>query len=123
MPSNICTRCAVWLSPTSIWKKASNTPVRLSRQNRFQTLFQRPYSAGSARLENLVDLRRPLVCLAKLIDWGRFEAECGPLYTETSGRPGLPMRLMVGLHLLKHMDDRSWHQKDPAARHQEQLRR
>ncbi len=57
-----------------------------------------------ARLENLVDLRHPLVRLAKLIDWSRFEAEFGPLYTEASGRPGLPMRLMVGLHLLKHMD-------------------
>jgi IS5 family transposase len=57
-----------------------------------------------ARLENLVDLRHPLVRLAGLIDWGRFEAEFGPLYTDATGRPGLPMRLMVGLHLLKHMD-------------------
>src|SRR5919107_513167 len=56
-----------------------------------------------ARLENVVDLRRPLVRLARLIDWGRFEAEFGPLYTD-GGRPGLPTRLMVGLHLLKHMD-------------------
>jgi IS5 family transposase len=57
-----------------------------------------------ARLENLVDPRHALVRLAKLIDWSRFEAEFGPLYTEASGRPGLPTRLMVGLHLLKHMD-------------------
>lgn len=57
-----------------------------------------------ARLENLVDPRHPLVRLAKLIDWGRFVAAFGPLYTEASGRPGLPTRLMVGLHLLKHMD-------------------
>ena len=57
-----------------------------------------------ARLENLVDLRHPLVRLAGLIDWGRFEAGFGPLYTDATGRPGLPMRLMVGLHLLKHMD-------------------
>ena len=57
-----------------------------------------------ARLANLVDRRHPLVRLAGLIDWGRFEAEFGPLYTDATGRPGLPMRLMVGLHLLKHMD-------------------
>src|SRR5918912_1838676 len=57
-----------------------------------------------ARLENLVDPRHALVRLAKLIGWSRFEAEFGPLYTEASGRPGLPTRLMVGLHLLKHMD-------------------
>ena len=56
-----------------------------------------------ARLENLVDLRHSLVRLAALIDWGRFEVEFGALYTDR-GRPGLPTRLMVGLHLLKHMD-------------------
>jgi hypothetical protein len=47
--SNIWTRCAVRLSPASAWKKASNTPVRLSRQKRFPMLFQLPNSAGSAR--------------------------------------------------------------------------
>jgi transposase, IS5 family len=57
-----------------------------------------------ARLENLVDRQHPLVRLAGLIDWGRFETEFGPLYTDAIGRPGLPTRLMVGLHLLKHMD-------------------
>ncbi|HET7837503.1 MAG TPA: IS5 family transposase [Variovorax sp.] len=56
-----------------------------------------------ARLQNLVDPRHALVRLAVLIDWGRFEAEFGALYTD-GGRPGLPTRLMVGLHLLKHMD-------------------
>ncbi len=57
-----------------------------------------------ARLETLVDRRHALVRLAGLIDWGRFETEFGPLYTDGIGRPGLPTRLMVGLHLLKHMD-------------------
>jgi hypothetical protein len=47
--SNICARCAVLLPSARSWKKASNTPERLSRQNRFQTLFQLPYSAGNAR--------------------------------------------------------------------------
>src|SRR3954451_7865204 len=56
-----------------------------------------------ARLQNVVDSRHALVRLAALIDWGRFETEFGALYTE-GGRPGLPTRLMVGLHLLKHMD-------------------
>jgi IS5 family transposase len=57
-----------------------------------------------ARLVSLVDPRHPLVRLAGLIEWGRFEAAFGPLYTDATGRPGLPTRLMVGLHLLKHMD-------------------
>ncbi|HEY8613615.1 MAG TPA: transposase [Roseomonas sp.] len=56
-----------------------------------------------ARLENLVDTRHALVRLAGLIGWGRFEAAFGLLYTD-GGRPGLPTRLMVGLHLIKHMD-------------------
>lgn len=42
-------KCAVWLHSASIWKNASNTPERLSRQNRFHTLFHLPYSLGSAR--------------------------------------------------------------------------
>jgi transposase, IS5 family len=57
-----------------------------------------------ARMENLVDPRHPLVRLAGLIDWQRFEDSFGPLYKDGIGRPGLPTRLMVGLHLLKHMD-------------------
>jgi transposase, IS5 family len=57
-----------------------------------------------ARLDNLVDRRHPLVRLAGLIDWHCFEESFGALYTEGVGRPGLPTRLMVGLHLLKHMD-------------------
>jgi hypothetical protein len=42
-------RCAVSLHSASIWKNASNTPVRLRRQNRFHTLFQLPYTLGNAR--------------------------------------------------------------------------
>ena len=55
-------------------------------------------------LVNLVDRRHPLVRLADLIDWDRFATAFGPLYREGVGRPGLPTRLMVGLHLIKHMD-------------------
>jgi transposase, IS5 family len=54
------------------------------------------------RLDAIIDARHPLVQLAGLIDWARFDEAFGSLYAET-GRPGLPTRLMVGLHLLKHM--------------------
>jgi hypothetical protein len=47
--SNIWRRCALSLRSASNWKNASNTPRRLSRQNRFHTLFQFPNSFGSAR--------------------------------------------------------------------------
>ena len=43
-----------------------------------------------ARLDNIVDRQHPLVRLAGLIDWGRFEAAFGPLYRDGIGRPGLP---------------------------------
>ena len=35
--SKNCTKCAVALCSARAWKNASKTPVRLSRQNRFQT--------------------------------------------------------------------------------------
>jgi hypothetical protein len=47
--SNICTRCALLLVAASASKNASKVPVRLSRQKRFQTLFQLPNAAGSVR--------------------------------------------------------------------------
>jgi IS5 family transposase len=54
------------------------------------------------QLSNLLDQRHELLRLATLIDWSRFEREYGALYAE-QGRPGLSTRLMVGLHLLKHV--------------------
>ena len=39
--SNICTKCAVSLIAARASKNASKVPDRLSRQNRFHTLFWR----------------------------------------------------------------------------------
>ena len=57
-----------------------------------------------SRLEAIIDLRHRLVRLAKAIDWSVFDGAIDPLYHETVGCPGLATRLMVGLHLIKHMD-------------------
>ena len=57
------------------------------------------------RLSTLLDQRHPLYVLAEAIDWEFFEREFGALYVEQRGRPGLPMRLLVGLHYLKHLYD------------------
>ena len=57
-----------------------------------------------SQLENIIDQRHSLVRLARLIDWQVFEKRFGKLYAEAAGRPALPSRLMVALHLLKHMD-------------------
>jgi len=54
-----------------------------------------------ARLENIIDLRHALVRLAHETDWGFFEQAIEPLYAE-DGRPGVPVRFIVGLHILKH---------------------
>ena len=55
-----------------------------------------------SRLDAIINARHPLVQLAGLIDWARFDEAFGSLYAET-GRPGLPTRHIVGLHFLKHM--------------------
>ncbi len=39
------------------------------------------------------------------IDWEMFERELSPLYCQDNGRPAEPVRLMVGLLILKHIRD------------------
>ena len=66
-----------------------------------------PDDASKVRLALIVSHDHPLYRLAEAIDWERFESELGPLYAEATGRPGLPTRLMVGLHYLKYLFDES----------------
>lgn len=66
-----------------------------------------PHDSSRVLLALLVSPEHPLSRLAEAIDWTRFEAELGPLYAEATGRPGLPTRLMVGLHYLKYLFDES----------------
>jgi IS5 family transposase len=56
-----------------------------------------------SKLKNIINLRHELVRLSELIDWARLETHFAPYYSEV-GRPGLPIRLVVGLHLLKHIE-------------------
>lgn len=53
-------------------------------------------------LSNLIDLRHPLVQLSQKIDWQSCETRFVGLYAAGVGRPAHPIRLMVGLQLLKH---------------------
>lgn len=53
------------------------------------------------KLENMLNHGHELYQLARLIDWEVFEQEFGKLYSE-DGRPGSPIRLMVGLTYLGH---------------------
>ena len=55
MLSNIWTRYAVGLCSANIWKKASNTPELIRRQNFFHTLFQLPNSVGNPTPSDIPD--------------------------------------------------------------------
>ena len=55
-----------------------------------------------AQLSQILNRNHPLYVLGNQMDWSIFEQEFGPLYVEHFGRPGLPIRLVVGLHYLKY---------------------
>ena len=67
-----------------------------------ETTFQADSDLFRQALSNLIDLRHPLVQLAQKIDWPSCESHFSGLYATGIGRPGHPIRLMVGLQLLKH---------------------
>lgn len=53
------------------------------------------------RLENIINLRHELVQLSHGIDWERLDVHFGQFFSE-NGRPAIPSRMMIGLHILKH---------------------
>jgi len=55
-----------------------------------------------SRLDQIINLKHPLCILAAKIDWQSFDEKFGQEYTDQTGRPGIPTRLMVSLHYLKH---------------------
>lgn len=58
-------------------------------------------------LESTLNHKHPLFILANKIDWEMFEREFSPLYCPDNGRPAKPIRLMVGLLILKRVYDLS----------------
>jgi len=54
------------------------------------------------RLQQL-DIDDPLLQLADVIPWSEFEQAFAKYYTSDVGRPAKPIRLMVGLQLLKYL--------------------
>jgi IS5 family transposase len=59
------------------------------------------------RLDQMIDMRHPLVVLSQRIDWSVFEKEFGNTYHDSEGRPGAAIRIYAGLHYLKHTYDES----------------
>jgi IS5 family transposase len=54
-------------------------------------------------LEDTLNSKHPLYILANRVDWQQFETMFSPLYCQDNGRPAKPIRLMVGLLILKHI--------------------
>ncbi len=61
---------------------------------------------GTDLLEQL-DQHDPLLQLAEVIPWADFEQTFAKHYTQRTGRPSKPSRLMVGLLLLKQLENLS----------------
>ena len=55
-----------------------------------------------SRLDQIIDLRHPLVRLARETDWAFLERTFGEAYGDGPGQPPLPTRLMAGLIILKY---------------------
>ena len=57
-----------------------------------------------SRLSNQLNPKDPLFILAHQINWSVFEEEFGSFYKAGPGQPPKPIRLMVGLMMLQHMN-------------------
>lgn len=53
--------------------------------------------------QDLLNTKHPLFILANTVNWQVFEDAFLPLYCVDNGRPAKPIRLMVGLLMLKHI--------------------
>lgn len=59
---------------------------------------------ATMRLDLALDMSHALVHLAEVIPWDNLAEAFGPLYCADNGRPAVPIRLMAGLHFIKHME-------------------
>ena len=58
---------------------------------------------GEVLLETFINMKHELVLLGKVINWEYFCERFGKSFHESQGRPGHPIRLMVGLTYLKYV--------------------
>jgi IS5 family transposase len=58
-------------------------------------------------LESFLDKSHPIYQLANIINWEHLINELGPYYVENNGRPGVPIRIIAGLHYLKYLENES----------------
>jgi len=60
------------------------------------------YDLFKIALADLLDPRHELVLLAENIDWQALDTAFGEFSADDKGAPALPIRLVAGLHYLKH---------------------
>lgn len=60
-----------------------------------------------SRLDELINMRHPLVRLAGLMNWSEIERSFSVHFVSSRGRPALPPRLIAGLLYLQHANDAS----------------
>ena len=58
-------------------------------------------------LRDMLDCNDPLILLADSIDWEYFHNTFKRYYSNIKGRPAKHIRLMVGLLILKHLENLS----------------
>ena len=69
-------------------------------------MVQKNMFAGS--FMDMLDSKDPLIVLADNFSWSKIENNLQQYYhNQTSGRPNKPIRLMVGLLLLKQLENLS----------------
>ncbi len=64
-----------------------------------------------ARLDQIINMKHELVALADRIDWAWLDGQLADCFSD-QGRPGEPVRFMIGMFLLKHTyglsDEQVW---------------
>ena len=88
----------VLIEPNS-WSKWTKNMLKNSSKNQQLNLFHSP-------LSDMLDMSDPLIALADTIDWQIFEDAFAKYYSD-EGRPAKPIRLIVGILLLKQLENLS----------------
>lgn len=63
--------------------------------------------SGGIELASFLDKTHPIYRLADRLNWDYLEKAFGPYYVEANGRPGIPIRVIAGLHYLKYLENES----------------
>ena len=72
-----------------------------------KTTSTNQFALFQANFKQLLNPDHQLCLLADTIDWPSFDAQFAGCYSDDMGRPGNAIRLMIGLHYLKHAFDES----------------